>query len=428
MNLFENAYDYISETVSHEPNYVKLAKWAISVHFNSGASVEGDQQTPMPSRIGYYFSTIRFKNWVANYEPEVGKFAPLALFYDCNYKTFVGKQEVEDNRKFTIVYAVGDIDGLKDEIRENPVIAKCFAGDEPAPTFNKELPAELHRIAEEHVFYAKFYWKNDEQDALIIGQSRLHNLGSIIKNSEFATGKTEIFRDRQARGKKNDFRHDTGLYTTLPLSQKREFLTKISYPFANAPYVEVKVKDDEAKDGFRTIHGPRTGYSEVTMVEDPNTSRLYIGVSPDTYGTAIRYKMEQEGFCSADDWKEVSLMNSAGTGVKKVGIGTTALKETLKGMISGDLSDSGRKVAKKNGEAAPRATGPVTFACDSASFARITQMANRMVAAYNSEHKTTAVADVNSDNESITLSGLSAKALEQFTEILDKRGMKYSKM
>ena len=109
MNLFENAYDYISETVSHEPNYVKLAKWAISVHFNSGASVEGDQQTPMPSRIGYYFSTIRFKNWVANYEPEVGKFAPLALFYDCNYKTFVGKQEVEDNRKFTIVYAVGDI-------------------------------------------------------------------------------------------------------------------------------------------------------------------------------------------------------------------------------------------------------------------------------------------------------------------------------
>ena len=51
-----------------------------------------------------------------------------------------------------------------------------------------------------------------------------------------------------------------------------------------------------------------------------------------------------------------------------------------------------------------------------------------MVAAYNSEHKTTAVADVNNDNESITLSGLSAKALEQFTEILDKRGMKYSKM
>jgi hypothetical protein len=164
------------------------------------------------------------------------------------------------------------------------------------------------------------------------------------------------------------------------------------------------------------------------MVEDPNTSRLYIGVSPDTYGTAIRYKMEQEGFCSADDWKEVSLMNSAGTGVKKVGIGTTALKETLKGMISGDLTDSGRKVAKKNGEAAPRAIGPVTFACDSASFARITQMANRMVAAYNSEHKAAASVDVDNSDESVTITGMSAKALEQFTEILNKRGMKYSKM
>ena len=424
MNLFENAYDYISETVSHEPNYVKLAKWAISVHFNSGASVDGDQQTPMPSRIGYYFSTIRFKNWVSNYEPEVGKFAPLALFYDCNYKTYVGKQEVEDNRKFTIVYAVGDLEGLKDEIKENPVIAKCFKGDEPALTFDRDLPGELHRIAEEHVFYAKFYWKNDEQDSLIIGQSRLPNLGSIIKNSEFATGKSEVFRDRQARGKKNDFRYSSGLYTVLPLSQKREFFTKISYLYANAPYLEVKVKDDTAKDGFRTIHGPRTGYSQITNVDDPDTNKLYIGVSPDTYGTAIRYKMEQEGFCNFDDWKEVSLMNKSGTGVRKVCLGTSPLKEAIKEIAFGK-SDSN---TTKSGKAAPRAAGPVTFACDSASFARITQMANRMVAAYNSEHKTTAVANVNNNNESITLSGLSAKALEQFTEILNKRGMKYSKM
>lgn len=430
MILFENAYDYISETVSHEPNYVKLAKWAISVHFNSGASVDGDQQTAMPSRIGYYFSTIRFKNWVTNYEPQIGKFAPLALFYDCNYKTFVGKQEVEDNRKFTIVYAVQDIDGLKDEIANNKTIAKCFKGDEPALTFDKDLPAELHRIAEEHVFYAKFYWKNDEQDALIVGPSRIQNLGEIIKNSEFATGKIEVFRDRQSRGKKNDFRHDTGLYMTIPLDQKREFLTKISYPFANAPYVEAreKIKNARGEDDYRVLaHGARTAYSELTMVEDPTTNKLYIGVSPDEYGTAVRYKIAQAKLNDFDDWKEVSLMNSAGTGVKKVGFGTTALKETLKGMISGDLTDSGKKVSKRGGDT-PRATGPVTLACDSASFARISQLTNRMVAAYNNEHKTTASAEINDTDESVTISGMSAKAIEQLTTVLDKRGFKYSKM
>lgn len=428
MNLFENAYDYIKEAVSHEPNYVKLMKWAISVHFNSGSSMNGDQETPMPSRIGYYFSTIRFQNWATNYEPDVGKFAPLALFYNCNCKTFVGKQEVAENRQFTIVYAVQDIEGLKEEIATNKTIAKCFRGPEPAPSFDKELPAELHRIAEEHVFYAKFFWRNDEQDAIVIGPERLANLGPIIKNSEFATGKVEVFRDRQARGKKNDFRHDTGLYTTISLDRRADFMRKIFGTCVNKPYIEITLPSEKEKGKTRVFHAAMNNYSDLTTVDDTRNNLLYIGVSPDDYGDAVRYKMAQEGFKEFDKWKEISLLTKSGKGVRKVGLGTSALKEAIRDIVFGISDSDGKKITKKSGEAAPRASGPATFACDSSSFARITQMANRMVAAYNNEHKASASVDVDNTDESVTITGMSAKALEQFTEILDKRGMKYSKM
>ena len=380
----------------------------------------------MPSRIGYYFSTIRFQNWATNYEPDVGKFAPLALFYNCNCKTFVGKQEVAENRQFTIVYGVQDIDGLKEEIATNKTIAKCFRGAEPAPTFDKELPGELHRIAEEHVFYAKFFWRNDEQDALVVGPERLANLGQIIKNSEFATGKIEVFRDRQARGKKNDFRHDTGLYTTISLERRADFMRKIYGTCVNKPYIEIKLPGENGKT--RVFHAAMNNYSDLTTVDDTNNNLLYVGVSPDDYGDAVRYRMAQEGFKDFDSWKEISLLSSTGKGVRKVGLGTSALKEAIRDIVFGKSDPNGKKITKKPGAAAPSASGPATFACDSSSFARITQMANRMVSAYNSEHKATASVDVDNTDESVTITGMSAKALEQFTEILNKRGMTYSKM
>ena len=436
MNLFEQAYEYINEVTSHEQNHIKLIKWAISVHFNSAAGEGGGEddegneieQSTMPSRIGYYFSTIRYNNYVVNYEPKiVGKFAPLALFYTCNCKSLVGKQKVEDKRQFTIVYAIGDVAGLKDEIKHNPTIRKCFEKDEPAPNFfDPSFKSEMHRIAEEYVLYAKFYWKNDDSDALIVWQKDLPNLGNIIGKSNFAVAGSPKFRNKQMRAAGNDFRHKTGFYAALPMSKWNSFI-KLDHKYNDVPYIEVKVQDDSPAGSHVLIHGAKTRYSQITSIKDPNNDRFFVGVSPDEFGDAFRYKMAEENIAEDSDWKEISLLNSAGTKVRRDLWGSSALKQALQDIVDGKMTSSGKKI-NNNGESSPCLAKETTLACDSASFERIAQMTNRIINMYNAEHKTTANVEANAEAESLTITGLSQKALDLLTSTLDKRGFKYTKM
>lgn len=410
MNLFEQAYEYINEVSSHEQNYIKLIKWAISVHFNSAAGEgEDNEYTTIPSRIGYYFSTIRYKDYMVNYEPKNGgKFAPLALFYNCNYKTLVGKQQVEDKRQFTIMYAIGDVSGLKDEIKNNPTIRKCFEKDEPTPNFfDQKFKSEMHRIAEEYVLYVKFFWKNDDTDALIVWQKDLPNLGNIIKNSDFATGKTAKFRNKTPGVRQINNGPRSALYITIPLDKKREFLTKIIYPITN----------------YGITHKPIP-----TIYDDVKHNKMYIGITPNEFNNKLRQQIEEEGFANANSWTEISLMNASGKSLRHDTWGCSALKQVLIEIANGTLNSSGRKINSRGEDSTPRLAKDTTIACDSASFERIAQMADRVVNMYNADHKTTANVEANDEAESLTITGLSQKALDTFISTLDKRGFKYTKM
>lgn len=411
MNLFEQAYEYINEVASHEQNHIKLIKWAISVHFNSAAGEgEENERVTIPSRIGYYFSTIRYKDYVINYEPKItGKFAQLALFYTCNYNRIVGtKQQTVDKRQFTIVYAIGDVVGLKDEIKHNPTIRKCFEKDDPAPNFfDPKFKSEMHRIAEEYVLYAKFYWKNDDADALIVWQKDLPNLGEIIKKSDFAVASSPNFRNKTPGVRQIDNGPRSALYITIPLDKKREFLSKIVY--SNMTY------------GIN--HRPIP-----TTYDDVEHNKLYIAVTKNDYFDKLRQKIEEEGFAKADSWTEISLMNASGKTVRKDLWGCSAIKQVLMGMANGTLGSTGRKPNSRGEESTPRLAKETTLACDSASFERIAQMASRIVNMYNADHKTNANVEANDEAESLTITGLSQKALDTLISALDKRGFKYTKM
>ena len=82
----------------------------------------------------------------------------------------------------------------------------------------------------------------------------------------------------------------------------------------------------------------------------------------------------------------------------------------------------------KTKSGSPRAAKATTLACDSASFERIAQIASRLITSYNMDHANAANVDANDSNESITITGMNQKALDQLTAILDKRGLKYSKI
>jgi hypothetical protein len=202
---------------------------------------------------------------------------------------------------------------------------------------------------------------------------------------------------------------------------------KLDHKYNDVPYIEVKVQDDSPAGSHVLIHGAKTRYSQITSIKDPNNDRFFVGVSPDEFGDAFRYKMAEENIAEDSDWKEISLLNSAGTKVRRDLWGSSALKQALQDIVDGKMTSSGKKI-NNNGESSPRLAKETTLACDSASFERIAQMTNRIINMYNAEHKTTANVEANAEAESLTITGLSQKALDLLTSTLDKRGFKYTKM
>ena len=135
--------------------------------------------------------------------------------------------------------------------------------------------------------------------------------------------------------------------------------------------------------------------------------------------------MAEEDLAKKDAWTEVSLLNSSGKSVRKDLWGSSALNQVLREIVNGTATGNGKK---PRGESSPRLAKETTLACDSGSFERIAQMANRIISMYNAEHKTTATVDADDAAESLTITGLSQKALDTLISTLDKRGFKYTKM
>lgn len=98
----DEAYDNIMEAMTYEPDWVKVMKWAISIHFNSARTNDGNL---IPSHIGNYFSSIRFKNWSTNNNGVQGQRpTQLTLFYEGRLKSEIarGSTTITDIRPFTI--------------------------------------------------------------------------------------------------------------------------------------------------------------------------------------------------------------------------------------------------------------------------------------------------------------------------------------
>lgn len=395
----DEAYDFINEALSKAPNFIKVMKWAISIHFNSPKpDADGN---PQPTHIGNYFSTIFFKDWKYDYEPEQGRPTQFALFYNGSLKSTIahGSTTVEDRKNYTIVYAIDGISEINAAIKSDEALQKCLASGQPS----LEAAPALHELAEEYVRYAQFYIPGETIPELTVTQSQFAEFGKILVGSHLLPKSIKRTGEKGSKGTAGWAGPTTGYKYVVPADKVRD-LNMLSGPSGKLikPLVEL---DKDGKE--HEVYMP--GSADTYKYKDENGNWICGIATGNNYAKLYVQRLKDEGIIK--DYEQVNLINSSGSGIVRGGIRTV-------------ISPSEKPAGTKPGKAAKA----VTFACDTESFERASQMASRMIAAYNMDHNGEAKLDADSGNESLTITGMSQKALDQFVSILDKRNIKYTKI
>lgn len=405
----DEAFDNIMEAMSHEPGWVKVMKWAVSIHFNSPHTDEGQL---IPSHIGNYFSTIRFKNWSTNNNPAQGQRpTQLALYYEGRLKSEIahGSTTISDIRPFTIMYAIDGKDEINSVIKDNRAFIKAL--ETGTPNFSKLAP-ELHSLAQNYVRYAMVYWRNDAHDALIVKGTQLDRFGEILKDSTLAP--TSVLRDGSKKGSAGTGKYinPQGYIFTIPADKvkvARNFISQCNWYGG----IETEVTDANGHTNKKKIGwGASTEFPTKTL-EDGS---MLCGISShNEFANAVIDKLLNMGVIENDKVDKVSLLTDGGR--PKAG-GMNAIVNKIANGDSPDAASSGS--SKKL---------PVTLAFDSASFgigAKLTNAMVRKAALANSR----SIADISIDDdaESVTITGMSEKDVAKIIAFLDAKGIKYSKM
>ena len=400
-HIDDEAYDFINEALSHEPDYIKIMKWAISIHFNSPKPDANGN--PQASHIGNYFSTVRFKDWKYDYEPKDGRPTQFALFYEGSLKSTLvhGSTTVEDRKNYTIVYALDGISEIKTTIKADKELMKCLESGHPS----KDAAPALHGLAEEFVRYAQFYIPGEEIPELTVKYSQLANLGQVLVNSPLLPKGIKRTGEKGSRSSGGWIGPSTGYIYTINADKVRAF-NALKGPSGNLikPLTEI---DKDGKE--REVHKP--GGADTYTRKDENGNWICGIATGNSYAKLYVQRLKDEGII--DSYKQGSLLNSTG-------------ERTITGGIRSVMEKEDKPAKTKSGS--PRAAKATTLACDSGSFERIAQIASRLITSYNMDHANAANVDANDSNESITITGMNQKALDQLTAILDKRGLKYSKI
>lgn len=405
MKLFEEAYDFLSEASRNEPNYVKIMKWAISIHFNS-PKPDADG-TPQTSHIGNWFDTVRFKDWLSDFEPNEGRPVQLAITYDAALKGTVlhGSSKVDTRTTYTVIYGIDGIPEIKQAIKTDPDLQKSLEKDQPT----KDAAASLHELAETYVRYAQFYFGNKlDTPELTVPQTRLPMLGVILQNSELLP---KSIRRTGEKGEKKTAGYtgpSVGYIYTVPADRQR--LMNAQFNLLGELRKQLTEIGPDGKE--RTVYKP--GGADEYSYRDENGDRVCGIATNGSYGRLFVQRLQDEGII--DGFKQVSLLNNKGE------VGRGGIRRVMDKKPDNAAAGSGRKAST-----GPKAAA-ITFACDSAAFADMTRLANRMVTGYNAQNNGNASVTSDNDAESITVNGLNKKTIDQLVTIFDRRGFKYSKM
>lgn len=405
----DEAYDNIMEAMTYEPDWVKVMKWAISIHFNSARTNDGNL---IPSHIGNYFSSIRFKNWSTNNNGVQGQRpTQLTLFYEGRLKSEIarGSTTITDIRPFTIVYAIDGKDEINMTIKTDEDLMKCLETGTP----NFKIVKTLHDLAQNYVRYAMVYWKNEAYDALVVKGTQLEQFGEILKNSDLAP--TSVLRNGSKKGGKGTpgYIQPQGYVFTVPadkVKEARAFISKCNWYGG----VETEVTDENGYTNTKKIGWGTSTEFQTKTLEDGS---MLCGISShNEFATVMVDKLKNMGVIENDKVDTVSLLTPNGN--QKSGGVTAVLDKIANGesLATAAASSSGKKV-------------PVTLAFDSASFGIGAKLINAMVRkATLTNSRSNADIAIDDESESVTITGMSEKDIAKITTFLDAKGIKYSKM
>ena len=402
MEIFNEAYDYLSEAARNEPDYVKVMKWAISIHFNSPKP--GNDGNPQPSHIGNWFDTVRFSDWFSNFEPKEGRPVQLALCYDAALKATVlhGSSKVDTKTSYTVVYGIDGIPEIKQEIKNNLDLQKSLEKGQPT----MDAAGTLHELAENNVRYAQFYFgpKLDRPE-LTVPQTKLHMLGTILKNSELLPKSVRRTGEKNSKGIGGYMGTGTGYIYTMP-ADKQRLKNSLMDLFGNfrKPLTEIGPDGKE-----RDVYKP--GGTDEYSYRDGNGNLVCGIASNGSYAKLYVQRLKDEGVI--DSFTKVSLLNDKGE------VARGGIRRVMDKMQNGNDTPKGNTGKK---------SGTVTFACDSAAFTDIVRLVNRMITGYNAQNNRPATVTTDDNAESVTVNGADKKTIDQLVAIFDRRGFKYSKM
>ena len=405
----DEAYDNIMEAMSHEPGWVKVMKWAVSIHYNSPHTDEGEL---IPSHIGNYFSTIRFKNWSTNNNPIQGlRPTQLALYYEGRLKSEIahGSTTITDVRPFTIMYAIDGKDEINMTIKTDKDFAKAV--ETGTPNLSKMAP-ELHSLAQNCVRYAAVYWKNEAHDALVVKGSQLEQFGEILKNSTLAP--TSVLRDGSKKGGNGTggYNQSSGYIFTVPADKAkmvRDFVSKCNWQGG----LVTKVTDENGREAEKKFGWGTNVDFPMKTLEDGS---ILCGISSiSEFAPQMVKAIMDMGGIENDKVDKVSLLTDKGN--PKAG----GIKAIVDKIANGESpAVAGSSATKKV---------PVTLAFDSDSFGIGAKLTNAMVRkATLANSRSNADISIDDEAESVTITGMSEKDVAKIIAFLDAKGIKYSKM
>lgn len=395
------AYDYIMESKS-DPAYVKVMKWAISYEYNSPKP--DDDGNPQDSHIGNYFSNILFKG--ASFAE---KDCQMCLIYTGKIKSNMayGSTKVTDLRTVTIEYHINGLEEIKYACKSEPALIKAL--DKNVPPSAGDGPALLHELAQECVRNVVMYPENDQADKHVF--HHLSTLGLQLVKSPLLP--TNIIRTGEknsvGRGGSISQGNVTAFTFTIPDDIEVRKAFSRARGRANTYGIDIPNDDPHSNEDYKTLRWAERNQWTETYIENEDGSRTYTIATVGPFAELFVKGLVDNGIIDDFTTREIAL--------------------NKRGEINLDGKASSAGGSKTSGGSKEGPTTSATIAFEANDFDRGAKLAGAMVKRYmNSHPKGNANIDVDSGNQSITLTGMSKGAIDDAITFLKNKGLTFSKM
>lgn len=394
------AYDYLMESKT-DPSYVKVMKWAVSYEHNSPKP--NDDGSVQDSHIGNYFNNILFR--AASFTE---KDCQMCLIYTGKLKSNMayGSTKVTDLRTVTIEYHINGLEEIKYICKSEPAIIKAL--DRNCPPADDEGASLLHNMAQECIRSVVMYPENDKHDAITF--HNLSTLGLQLVKSSLLPYKIRRTGEKNSIGKAKTIPQGTieVFKFTVPAENVRGF----NYALGRAWEHGLRVQSDStnSNEDYKVIRcTEHNQWTQDRKINDDG-SQSYTITTLGQFASVFVQQVEDQGLISDLEVLQYTLPKSGKIDLSKIGGKTT----------SGSRSSS-------NKESGP--TTSVTIAFEASDFDRGAKLSGALVKRYMASHpKGNAEINVDTNAQSVTITGMSKGSIEDALAFLKSKGLTFSKM